>query len=1139
MSASSRNFGFLAAHDPLLVRIATLAELRVEDDPNSAIIKLRQFSEALLQHAAARVNVESGPQVRQVDLIRTLADEGLLGTEVADLFHVIRRSGNDAAHAFTGTPGEAVHLLKIARELAVWFHRTFGNDSGFRPGAFVPPARPVDTRAADAEQVEQLRAEVEAERLRAEEAGFAAEVEAEQRRLAEEEARRAADERETALQMAGELEALLSAERARFTAELTLVRRAAAAREPGELQETVERARVAESAIELDEAATRRLIDQQLRDAGWEADSETLRWSRGARPQAGCDLAIAEVPTATGPADYVLFAGRTPVGVVEAKRQTASSAAWIEQAKRYARGYTLREGEESPGGPWGEYRIPFLFATNGRPFLRQVQDRTGIWFLDARRSTNHPRPLLGWYSPEGLRGLLKQDTQAATQALQASPVAEMEGLRDYQQRAITAVESAMAEGRRSVLLAMATGTGKTRTLVALIYRLLKAGRFRRVLFLVDRTALGEQALGTFTTLRPEGGSTFSEIYEVGLPDDVRPGTDTRLHIATVQAMVRRVLGAAGAADEAPPPVDTYDLVVVDECHRGYSLDREMTDAELTFRSEADYISRYRRVLDHFDTVRVGLTATPAQHTTLIFGDPVYTYSYREAVVDGWLVDHEPAERIVTALAEDGITWMVNEAVQVFDPRSGELDLVHAPDEIRMDVDTFNRRVLSENFNRVVCEHLASQIDPRAPGKTLVFCVNDNHAQTVVRLLKEAFEEAYGEVEEAAVARITSDAMRADNALVRRFKNEALPVVAVTVDLLSTGIDVPEIVNIVFLRRVRSRILYEQMLGRATRRSPNLYGPGLDKFAFRVFDAVDLYGAMQSFTDMQPVLPRPSTSFAELVDELAEVPGDEARREILDQLAAKLQRKARRLEARFGPELQELAGMPVGALGGHLHGLGPDAALDFLTDRPALLELLDRGVDWRDGRLLISEHEDELRRVEHGYGNGRRPQDYLEEFREYVRTHINEIPALAVVLQRPRDLTRAQLKELRRALDGAGFSETRLRAAWRDARDQDIAASIIGYVRGLALGSPLEPYEDRVQRAMSRIRKSRSWNYHQLGWLRRIELQLMQQHVIDREVVDSDPFRAEAGGFQRLDRTFDGRLDEVLHQINEEVWRDSA
>ena len=414
-------------------------------------------------------------------------------------------------------------------------------------------------------------------------------------------------------------------------------------------------------------------------------------------------------------------------------------------------------------------------------------------------------------------------------------------LRDYQLEAISETEKAVAGGQRNILLAMATGTGKTRTCIGLLYRFCKVNRFRRILFLVYRTALGEQAAETLKDFRLEQLKTFAEIYEVKELGDIAPNRETRLHIATIQGMIKRVLYPS---DETLPSVDQYDCIIIDECHRGYSLDKEMSDTEMTFRNEQDYISQYSRILDYFDAVRIGLTATPALHTTEIFGDPVYTYSYRQAVIDGWLVDHKPPVRIITALAEDGITWKPGEVVDTFDPITGKIDPLTMPDEVHVEIDEFNKRVITESFNRVVCAELAGRIDPDLPGKTLIFCATDQHADMVVDLLKRAFEAHYGSVRNDAVIKITGQADKPLQ-LLRLYKNEKMPSVAVTVDLLTTGIDVPAITNIVFIRRVRSRILYEQMLGRATRLCD-----AIGKEYFTNYDAGDRYASMQCYSDMK-------------------------------------------------------------------------------------------------------------------------------------------------------------------------------------------------------------------------------------------------------------------------------------------------
>ena len=317
---------------------------------------------------------------------------------------------------------------------------------------------------------------------------------------------------------------------------------------------------------------------------------------------------------------------------------------------------------------------------------------------------------------------------------------------------------------------MATGTGKTRTCIGLCYRLLKTKRFRRVLFLVDRNALGRQTSDALKDLRLENLQTFYDIFDVKELGDLKPERERKLQIATIQAMVKRVIGPHDDVKGADiPPVDQYDCIVVDECHRGYLLDRELSEGEMLFRDEDDYISKYRRVLDHFDAVKIGLTATPALHTKEIFGTAIYEYSYREAVVDGFLVDHEPPINIVTRLATDGIHYHAHEEVLILDRTTQTVNKEELPDAVQYDVDAFNRRVITEPFNQAVISKLVKQIDPAQDEKTLIFCATDEHANMVVALLKKALAERYGAVDDDAVAKITgaTDGPRGHSALPQR------------------------------------------------------------------------------------------------------------------------------------------------------------------------------------------------------------------------------------------------------------------------------------------------------------------------------------------------------------------------------------
>ncbi|HYI12068.1 MAG TPA: type I restriction-modification system endonuclease [Thermoanaerobaculia bacterium] len=1121
---SSPNFAFLAQHDQLFVRYAMLAERYVFEDPNSSLIKQRQLAEALARQAAASIGVDHDDFA---SVLRLLRDRNAITAELADVFHFVRKAGNAAAHEGAGTQADALRTLQLTRKLAIWFHRVFSRDKDFRAGAFVPPPNPEDASKALREELEQLRRQANLRETEAKSEREAAKQEREMRAAAEAQAARAYTDLQAAIELAEETEKKLDAERARFESQLRQTQAAVANNSAAVAEAAIQNAHEASAALELTELETRLIIDQQLRDAGWETDTQLLRYSNGTRPQKHRNLAIAEWPTASGPADYALFAGLRCVGVVEAKRKNKDVSAYLGQAKRYSRDIRV----DSPGGPWGEYRIPFLFSTNGRPYLRQIETRSGIWFLDARRPTNHGRALEAWYTPEGLLDELALHREVAQQKLAAEPMDYLP-LRDYQERAVRAVEDGLAVERRAMLLAMATGTGKTITCIGLIYRLLKAKRFRRILFLVDRSALGEQAMNAFSTERLEQNQTFAEIYDVKGLGDLTVDRDTKLHTATVQSMVKRLFFS-----DDPPPVDQYDCIVVDEAHRGYNLDREMTEAELTFRSEEDYISKFRRVLDHFDAVKIGLTATPALHTTEIFGDPVFHYSYRQAVVEGHLIDHEPPMQIRTRLGEDGIHYARGEQMEIFSTRTAAVDLVHAPDDVDFEIEQFNKDVVNENFNRVVCAELARHIEPREPGKTLVFCATDPHADLVVKLLKDAFEKQYGEVEDDAVVKITGAADRPLE-LIRRYKNERLPSVAVTVDLLTTGIDVPSITNLVFLRRVRSRILYDQMIGRATRPRRDLYGPGQDKEVFRIFDAVRLYEALHDYTEMKPVVQKPNITFGQLVMELQTVKNGDALREIRDQLAAKLQRRRRRLSDALREQVELLAGCTVEELIRNVRRWTPGETAAWFAERPRLADALDQRNESDGLYQIISRHDDEIREVSYGYGDATKPEDYLETFRRFIAGNVNRIPALLLVTKRPRDLTRKDLRELKLVLDEAGYSEAKLRTAYKEMTNQDIAASIIGYVRQSALGDPLIPYEQRVSRAMQRVLASRKWTEPQRKWLERIGRALKADIVIDRDSLNGPAFE-NFGGFNYVNKVFDGKAEDLLHDINEELWREGA
>ncbi|MDR5899437.1 type I restriction-modification system endonuclease [Halomonas vilamensis] len=1168
------NFGFLAEHDALFVELAAAAEHAFVSDPNTTLIKLRQLGEALAQHMAAISGVEFDNQTSQADLLYRLNRELRLEPQVKELFHTLRVEGNKATHQFRTRHKEAMDGLKLSRELAIWFHRSFGKaGTTFKPGPFVPPADP-------SAQLRQFQADIEKLRHELQHANKALDSSQQLSQLVEQEKQEfealalAMDEESRALakQAQSHEQALAQQQQAYETKICALQTQLTAQGESSvnqQRQQVVSKTQAASNTLVLSEELTRLLIDQQLNEAGWEADSQEIRYQKGARPEKGTYRAIAEWPTQPAKqtngqkdrADYVLFLGLTPIAVVEAKKENINVAGKIDQSERYSKGLSV---EPPLVGAWelagrtiawpadeeGHFKVPFVYSCNGRPYLPQLAEQSGTWFRDVREPSNTRRALPRFHTPGGLLNLLERDRENADKLLKHEPFGYLR-LREYQQKAILTTEHALAHGSRDALLAMATGTGKTRTIIGLMYRFLKTERFHRILFLVDRTALGDQAIDAFNEAPLEQNQTLSKIYNVAELGDMAAEAETRVQVATVQAMVKRIF-----ASDAPPPIDQFDCIIIDEAHRGYTLDQEMTEGELATRDASQYLSSYRRVLDYFDSVKIALTATPAKHTSEIFGKPVYTYSYREAVADDWLIDHEPPIRYATLLTQEGIQFEKGKPIEVVNTQTGEVDTTELEDELRFDVDAFNRQVINENFNRVICEQLAEELDPFGDEKTLIFCATDLHADMVKRLLDDAFKALYnGSYNQAAVAKITGKSDKVDQ-LIRRYKNERYPNIAITVDLLTTGIDVPQICHLVFMRQVRSRILFEQMIGRATRRCDEI-----GKTVFTIYDPVDIYAALAEVNTMKPLVRDPNISLTQLVDELTDEhqlenalnsPGeqpDESQADVvLSQLSQKVMRVLRKADSKAEnkpalkqklDDLHNLWGVEPSKLHEHLHKLGPRQASAFLRQHSGLIHQLAevKHLVGSDRMPVISDHDDEIRERSQSYGVHKRPEDYLDSFNAFISEQINQSAALAVVVNQPRDLTRAQLKEVKVLLDNHGYSEANLQSAVRNHTNQDIAASIIGHIRRAALGEPLKPFEQRVADAMDRLYTQHDWTPNQRKWLGKLAKQLTKEVILDRETVNQLP--AFQGGAKQLDKVLGEQLDNVLEELNEAIWPETG
>ena len=1068
------NFSFLESEFPLLNNLAQAAEYNLYQDPSTSLYKLRQYGEYMTEQIFDIYGMELPENNTFQNRVYILRNEGIIPSQVIDQFTILRHKGNDAVHKFKGTPDEAKSSLFAAFKLGKWFYESYSVknfsivDLKFKMPADLDPRHALHTLETE---LAEIKSQYE--------------------------------------QLLHQSKTVTIEEKAVFTA----------------------RAKQSASNLDMSEAQTRILIDEQLRKAGWEVDSVDLNnKTHKTLPRKGQNIAIAEWPCGKLWADYALFVGEKLYGIVEAKKYAQDISSDLGQSKMYAE-HVLETENHQFLAIWGNYKVPFLFSTNGRSYIEQLKTKSGVWFLDIRNVYHKAHALHNFYSPDGLKELFDRDTETANQKLKDDDFTYLSSsnglnLRAYQIDAIKAVENKLLQDNQDdnrALLVMATGTGKTRTIGGLVYRIIKADRFRRVLFLTDRTLLATQARDAISDNKIENLLSFASIYKIADLDLKRPDYETRLQFATVQSMVKRVFSS-----DDPLPVDAFDCIIVDEAHRGYILDREFIEDDLEFRNQEDYIGQYKKLLFYFDAFKIGLTATPALHTSQIFGEPIYSYSYREAVIDGYLKDHEPPFTIRTELNESGIHWNQGDTVSIYDPETNTIeDLANIEDDIHLDVEKFNKNVLTPSFNQTVLAELVKELDPDGEEKTLIFAARDSHADDVVRILYEEFEKIGIHVHQDAIKKITGN-IKNPAGETKNFKNEKYPNIVVTVDLLTTGIDVPAICSLVFLRAVRSRILYEQMIGRATRLCDEI-----GKESFKIYDAVHLYEAMSDKTQMISVS-NPTVSFKQLTSNLEQITDAGQFQRFKDQLVAKLQGKKNGIK---GENLERFA-----FLGNKLNpeeiinsirNLSMHEVKSLILDTADLWPFLDENKG-RANKIYVSDHQDTFIAMDRGYGNGVKPEDYIESFKDFIQSNKNEIAALEIICTKPADLDRKSLKELKLLLDSKGFNETALNTAWKAKNMVETSADIIAFIRTLALDTELVPPYQRVKNAINTIKASRTWNKTQLKWIERFEKQLLAETILTKQDLDLQPFVSE-GGFKRLNDIFEEQLEPLIVKLNEYLF----
>jgi len=573
------------------------------------------------------------------------------------------------------------------------------------------------------------------------------------------------------------------------------------------------------------------------------------------------------------------------------------------------------------------------------------------------------------------------------------------------------------------------------------------------------------------------------------------------------------------------PIHAFDLVIADECHRGYSTKE---------------ISVWRNTLDHFDAITVGLTATPAQHTTSYFENIVYRYEYSRAVADGYLVDYDVV-KVSSGVRMHGVFLEPGEEVQEVDPTTGtkQLDLIE--DERVFDTTKIEHEITAPDSNRKILEEikryaLEYELEYKRFPKTLVFADNDmphtSHADQLVDLARDILGEG-----EAFVQKITG---RVDRPLqrIREFRNRPNPKVVVTVDMLTTGVDVQDLEFVVFLRPVKSRILFEQMLGRGTRKSERFP----DKSHFVVFDCFD--GTLLAyFKNATAMTAEPPESDGKSTGDIIEEIWNNSDR---DYNIRRLVRRLRRVEKEMAGEAREQFAkyVPDGDIGRFTDQLTKLLHSSFtgimrtLRDK-GFQDLLQHYPRGKRTFLIASGVEDTVtseRLIKGADGNDYKPEDYLAAFSAYVRSNQDHIDALSILLSRPQSWSTDSLRQLREAIAKSPdrFTEKNLQLAYALTAHKSLVDIISMVKRGAQAAAPLFTAEERVDRALAAISAEHPPTPDQAKWLDHIRQHLVANLSIDRQDFDEMPVLANRGGWGRANRDFDGKLADLIKDVNREV-----
>lgn len=759
------------------------------------------------------------------------------------------------------------------------------------------------------------------------------------------------------------------------------------------------------------EAKARLKIDDLLIQAGWDIQ-DRADFNRHAK----LGVAVREfLMSDNTEADYLLFVDGKAIGVIEAKKPDLSLSGVESQSQGYA--CNLPEGVRVHQMP-----LPYVYESNG----------SEIYFRDCRDEVCRSRRIFAFHKPETLLEMVQQNYTLRNN-LSKLPELDKEGLRDCQIEAIDGLEESLKTGKDRSLIHMATGAGKTFTTCNFTYRLLKHAKAKRILFLVDRNNLGDQTKKEYEQFKPKDENRpFTDIYIVQHLQHNKIDKDAKIVITTIQRLYSMLrgeedydeaneevsayeVGSLGRPKEiaynSQLPIEFFDFIVVDECHRSIYGD-------------------WRQVLEYFDAFTIGLTATPSKHTLGYFNKNIVSeYPYERSVVDKVNVGYE-IFRIKTQVGEHGGQVDAGFTVPVRDKKTRKQTYEELADDLQYAKNDLDRTVLVPNQIRTVLEsykeamftQLFPEREPTWVPKTLIFAKDDNHAEEIVRIARKVFNKG-NEFCKKITYNVSGEKPKD---LIAEFRTSPNVRIAVTVDMIATGTDIKPLEVVIFMRDVHSELYYEQMKGRGVRTVNNTdlkqVTPNADvKNRFYLIDAVGVTESKKSAS--QPLERKKGTPFKKLLEQVAQGKVDD---DTLSSLAGRISAIEANITKEDVKKVKEITGgKTLSTIANEILDTIDYDITENLTDEQ-ILDLKDEAVKpfnqpaFRQllidlatkSKLVIDEFTTDT--VITSEFSEQKAIELTSNFKEYIENNKDEIDALSIIYNAQystRHLTYEKIKEL--------------------------------------------------------------------------------------------------------------------------------